>query len=233
VHQQDWCAAPGRISLSTTDPDPGSGVKLLIDFLPLLAFFGTYKIGRYFPDAGAALFAAILGPLDAPAALAHELTAVLLATMVAILASAVQLGWLALGRHPIRPSVWLSVVLILVFGGLTLWLRDEWFIKAKPTILDATFAVLLLGGRWLFGRNLLGMLLGEEIELPPAAWDRLLYAWSAFFVLMALANVYVAAHFSTDSWVDFKTFGSIGLTFVFSLATGVYVMRHMKPQGDA
>ena len=209
----------------------GTLLKLLLDLLPVFVFFITFRVAKKgFPDATTALVGTWLGTLEGATADRLELSAVILATLATIAATAVQIGWLMARRQRIKPSVWISAGLILVFGGLTVWLHNEWFIKWKPTILYWVFALVLGAGKLVWRRNLLGSLLSEEIGLPPRAWDQLLVAWVFFFFALGVANLLVAFNFDTDTWVDFKTFGLLGLTLVFSLGTGVFMSRHLAPE---
>jgi intracellular septation protein len=203
-------------------------MHLLIDLIPVFAFFGIFRFARAYPDLATGLLTPLIGPIHAPPALAHELPAILLATLATLLATVIQIGGLLLARRHVRPTVWVGAAIIVVFGGLTVWLQDETFIKWKPTILYWTFAGALGGGRLLFGRNLLGLMLGDDLQLPTLAWDRLLLAWTTFFLAMGAANLFVAFTMSTDAWVDFKTFGATGLTFVFSIVTALVLMRNAK-----
>jgi intracellular septation protein len=120
-----------------------------------------------------------------------------------------------------------------VMGGLTIWLRSETFIKWKPTLLywvmGAAFALAPL----LFGKNLLKVLLGEQLQLPDAVWQRLNGAWIGFFATMGAINLWVAYQFSTDIWVNYKLFGSLGLMLVFTIAQGLYLSRHLPDESAA
>ncbi len=203
-------------------------MKLLLDLLPVVVLFGVFRIAKSSPQTTQVWVTALFGTLPAAGQAAADIAPLILATACAMAATAVQITWLLLKKARISASVWLSAVLILVFGGLTVWLQNQWFIKWKPTILYWTFAAVLLGGQWIWRRNLLGTLLSSELELPAQAWNRLLVAWSVFFVVLGALNLLVAYRFSTDTWVDFKTFGMLGLTFAYSIATGVYVARHLK-----
>lgn len=204
-------------------------MKLLLDLLPVIVFFGAIRVAKYWPDATVALVAAWLGTLGGTADEQLDLSALIVASVCGILASLAQIGFLLSRKMPVKAPVWISAALIVVFGGLTVWLHNAWFIKWKPSILYWVFAVMLLGGRWIWKRNLLGALLSEELELPPAVWDRLMYAWAVFFLLLGAANIVVAYSWSTDVWVNFKTFGLLGLTLVFSVGTGVYMARYLAP----
>ena len=124
---------------------------------------------------------------------------------------------------------WLSLAIIAVFGGATLILHDDTFIKWKPTVLYGLFAAVLLVGRVAFGRNLIGALL-KDLTLPQAVWTRITWAWIAFFVFMGVANWYVAFHFSTDTWVNFKVWGAIVLFLLFAVGQALAVARHMPEQ---
>lgn len=209
-------------------------MKLLLDLLPVIVFFAAIRVAKGWPEATLALVTGWLGAIEGTPADQLDLAALIIASLCGILASVVQIAYLVSRRLPVKPPVWISAVLILVFGGLTVWLHNAWFIKWKPSILYWIFALVLLGGRWIWKRNLLGALLSQELSLPPRIWDRLMYAWAVFFLLLGTANIAVAYTWSTDAWVNFKTFGLLGLTLVFSIGTGIYMSRYLEheaPQG--
>jgi len=206
-------------------------VKLLFDLFPVAAFFIAYRIGKGFPEQSAALMAGLIGPVAATATF-PDLVAVIVATVVAIVATLIQVGWLlARGQH-VKPMLWLSAILIVAFGGMTIWLQNEVFIKWKPSLLYWSFALILVGGQLFFRRNLLASLLGSELKLTQPVWDRLLWLWAAFFAFLGAANLFVAYRFTTEQWVDFKTFGLIGITFAFVIGLGIYLNRHIKEPAD-
>jgi len=147
------------------------------------------------------------------------------ATAVAIAASVVQIAWFH-WRGTVSAIHWLSLVIIVVFGGATLVLRDETFIKWKPTVLYLSFGAILAAGKLVWRRDLLSVVM-KDIALPPPIWTRLTWSWVAFFGAMALANWYIAFHFPTETWVDFKVWGGIGLFLLFALAQGVLLARHV------
>lgn len=207
-------------------------MKLLFDLFPVVAFFIAYRLGKSFPEASAAIVAGTLGPVSATATF-PDLIAVIIATAIAIIATMIQVSWLLARRRPVKPMLWMSAILIAVFGGMTIWLQNEWFIKWKPTLLYWSFATILVGGYVLLRRNLLSALLGSELSLPASVWYRMLWMWAGFFVVLGAANLFVAYHFTTEQWVDFKTFGLIGLTFAFALGIGFYLSRHLKEAPDA
>jgi intracellular septation protein len=208
-------------------------MKLLFDLFPVILFFVAYKLGTSFPHEAGQLAATWLGALIASGRISDEQAPILLATAVAIVASLAQVGWLLLRGRRVEPMLWVSVGVIVVFGGATIWLNDETFIKWKPSILYALFAGSLVAGRVLWQRNFVRTLLGQQIELADAIWDKLLWVWSAFFVLLAVANLFVAYTFSTDTWVNFKLFGLMGLTLAFVIGIGVWLSQHIKEAPDA
>jgi intracellular septation protein len=151
------------------------------------------------------------------------------ATAVAIAASIVQIAWFRWKRGSVSTVHWISLAIIVVFGGATLLLQDETFIKWKPTVLYGVFGATLAIGRLAFGRNLLTYLM-KGVALPDPVWTRLTWAWVGFFAFMGVANWYVAFHYPTDTWVNFKVWGGIGLFLVFALVQGVWLSRHVAEE---
>jgi len=154
--------------------------KILFDLFPVIIFFVAYKIG----DANAEASRALMGSLGL-AMSASEKPGIYLATLVAIVASIGQIGWVKLRGHPVETMMWVSLGIIVVFGGATLWLHDESFIKWKPTVLYWLFGAIILGSM-LFGRNVIKGLMGTQMELPEPAWSRLNLSWGGFFIFMGL-----------------------------------------------
>lgn len=200
-------------------------MKFLFDLFPILLFFTAYKLGDANPETAAALLASLgldPGALNKPG--------LFLATLVAILATFGQIAWVWLRHRKVETMLWVSLVLIAVFGGATLLLHDELFIKWKPTVLYWLFALALGLAPVLFERNLIRLMMEKQVTLPEAIWTRLNLGWAGFFTFMGVANLYVAFSFSTDAWVNFKLFGSIGLMLFFILAQSLYLARHIKEQ---
>jgi intracellular septation protein len=204
-------------------------MKILFDFLPILLFFGTFKFTEH--DAqGAADFATrhfgflvsggVVGPTEGP---------VLLATLVVIVATLLQIGFLLVRGRKIDLMLWISLALVTVLGGATVWFHNETFIKWKPSVLYWAMAASFWISQLVFRKNLLQTLIGEQMHLPAEIWQRLNRAWIAFFGLMGVLNLFVAYSFSTAAWVNFKLFGALGLMLLFTLAQGVYLSRHIKP----
>jgi len=174
-------------------------MKLLIDFFPIILFFAAFKVWGIFT-----------------------------ATAVAIAATVAQIAYLRWRHGKVEPMQWLSLGVIVVFGGATLLSHSETFIKWKPTVLYWLMGGALLIGQLLFRKNLIRSLMGGQMELPDAAWRAMNWSWTGFFAVMGLVNLWVAYHFDTDTWVNFKLFGGIGLMFVFVIAQALYLSRFMK-----
>ncbi|HET9470167.1 MAG TPA: septation protein A [Usitatibacter sp.] len=173
-------------------------MKFLFDFFPLILFFVAFKFADIF-----------------------------VATGIAIAATLAQIGWSLLARHRIAAMQWTSLAVIVVFGGATLVLHDETFIKWKPTVLYWAGGGALLVGL-AFGRNLVKSIMGEDLALPEPVWSRLCVAWGVFFLFAGALNLFVAFRYSTDTWVNFKVWGGIGLFLVFALAQGVVLARYLS-----
>jgi intracellular septation protein len=148
------------------------------------------------------------------------------ATVVSLIASR-----FLFGRVPVMPLV--SGVVVLIFGGLTLWLQDELFIKLKPTIVNTIFASVLFGGLF-FGKSLLRYLFGDVFSLTDEGWRKLTFRWACFFVLLAVLNEFAWRLLSTDQWVTFKVFAIMPITMVFAIAQVGLLQRHAldKPEQE-
>ena len=173
-------------------------MKFLFDLFPVLLFFAAFKLADIY-----------------------------VATAGAIGATFLQIGLLAVLRRKIDTMLWVSLGIIVVFGGATLVLRDETFIKWKPTVLYWMFGGALAGAQ-LFGRNLIRSMLGTQMQLPDRVWRGLNWSWVAFFAFMGAANLLVAFNFSTDQWVNFKLFGGTGLMVLFVIAQAMFLARHIQ-----
>ena len=207
-------------------------MKLLLDFLPLILFFVAFKGAESNPDAAAAFATqhfgflvqgGIVGPQEAP---------VLLATVVVMLATLTQAAILKLRGKKIDLILWISLTLVVVLGGATIWFHNETFIKWKPTGLYWAMALTLWIAQAWFGKNLIQRMLGAELALPDAVWLKLNRAWVLFFAAMGVVNLYIAYHFSTSAWANFKVFGVTGLIVLFTLAQGLYLSKHLPAQEE-
>ncbi|GAD64284.1 putative intracellular septation protein A [Aquipseudomonas alcaligenes NBRC 14159] len=188
-----------------------AAVKQFIDFIPLILFFIVYKLDpRNVELAGQAF----------------ELGGIFSATAVLIISSILVYGTLFLVQRKLEKGQWLTLVACLVFGGMTLAFHSETFLKWKAPVVNWLFALGFAGSHFIGDKVLIQRVMGHAIQLPQAIWTRLNLAWIAFFVFSGCANLFVAFTFH-DIWVDFKVFGSLGMTVLFLVAQGVYLARHI------
>ena len=186
-------------------------LKFALELGPLVVFFFANSRGEWLAGKFPAL-AELGGPLFIATAL----------FMVATIA-ALSVSWALTRTLPIMPLV--SGLFVVVFGGLTLWLQNETFIKMKPTIVNALFATILLGGL-LFGRSLLGYVFNQAFKLDDDGWRKLTLRWGVFFLVMAVVNELVWRNFSTDFWAGFKVWATMPITMVFMLCQIPLLQRH-------
>ncbi|MBI5439235.1 MAG: septation protein A [Nitrosomonadales bacterium] len=178
-------------------------MKLLFDLFPVILFFIAFKIQGIY-----------------------------VATAVAIAATIAQIIWTKWRHGKVDTMLWVSFAIIAVFGGATLLLQDETFIKWKPTVLYWLFSAILLFSNLLFDKNMMRALLHEKIAMPLHVWHRLNLIWSLFFAALGFINLYVAFNYSTDDWVNFKLFGFTGLMVVFILAQSVWLAKYVDEKKE-
>ena len=176
-------------------------MKFLFDLFPVILFFVAFKFADIY-----------------------------VATGVAIAATFAQIGWLKMRGRKVEPMMWVTLAIIVVFGGATLLLQNETFIKWKPTVLYWLFAVVLAGAPLVAGKNLIRSVMGAQMQLPEPVWMKLNWSWAGFFAFMGAANLYVAYEYSTDTWVNFKLFGGMGLMLVFVIIQAIYLSRHIQEE---
>lgn len=178
-------------------------MKQLFDFIPLLVFFALYKLYDIYVATGALMVVTVL-----------------------------QMAFIWFRHRKLEKTQWLTLLLILVFGGFTLLFHDDVFIKWKVTVINLLFAGALLISQWGFNKPLIKQMLGKELQLPDLIWRRVNLAWAGFFALCAALNTYIAFHLPQDVWVNFKVFGLLGMTLVFTLLTVFYLYRHMPEEKE-
>ena len=203
-------------------------MKFLFDLFPVILFFGIFKWGESSPDAAQSIANQFLSSFISGGAVSAGQAPILLATAVAILATFAQIGYLMARRKKIEPMLWVSLAIIGVFGGATIYLNNDLFIKWKPTVLYWCFAIALIVSQMVWRKNLIRAMMGKQISLPEPVWDRLNLAWVAFFMSMGLVNLYVAFNFDTGIWVNFKLFGFTGLMFAFIIAQSLMLSKYLK-----
>lgn len=209
-------------------------MKLLFDFLPIILFFGAFKYADRNKEWAAAFASQHFGFLVSGGLVGADEAPVLLATVVVIVATLTQVAIILVRGKKVDTMLWVSLGLVTVLGGATIWFHNETFIKWKPSVLYWVMGLSFWLSQLVFRKNLLRALIGEQLSLPVGVWQRLNFAWVAFFAFMGLLNLYVAYSFSTDVWVNFKLFGGIGLMLLFTIAQGFYISRHVEPEtGEA
>ncbi len=174
-------------------------MKLLFDLFPIILFFAAFKLFGIFA-----------------------------ATATAIAATVLQIAWTKWRHGKVDTMLWVSFAIIAVFGGATLILHDETFIKWKPTILYWVFSLTLLFSNLLFGKNLMRTLLHDKLALPVKVWNHVNFAWSVFFAALGVVNLYVAFNYSTDTWVNFKLFGTTGMMLLFVLLQAMALSKYVE-----
>ena len=175
-------------------------MKQLFDFIPLIVFFTAYKMYDIY-----------------------------VATAVLIAATVIQYGLTLIVNRRLEKAQWFTVIAVLLFGGVTLALRDETFLKWKAPIVNWIFATVFLGSQFIGDKCLVERVMGNAIQLPKEIWSRLNLSWVVFFAITGTANYYVAFNHH-EYWVDFKVFGSLGITFLFMIFQTVYLFRHITPE---
>jgi intracellular septation protein len=208
-------------------------MKFLFDFFPVLLFFGVYKYGDNNQDWAHRMAVEFLGFLTAGGAVPASQSAILLATAAAIVATALQIAYLMARGRKIDTMLWLSLGVILVAGGATIYFHDETFIKWKPTILYWAFAVVLLVAQVFYRKNLMRSVMEAHLQLPDPIWNRVGYIWALFFVAMGLLNLlmaFVVFRADTSAWVSFKLFGFTGIFFAFTMIQAMMLSKYIKEE---
>jgi len=175
----------------------------IFEYLPLIIFFVFYKFGDVYWATGSL-----------------------------IVTSALQILYYIIKKQPIPKRNWIFFALIAVFGGLTIFFHDDTFLKWKVTIINGLFAVALLVSNTFFNKNLIKEMMGESLPLPDNIWGKLNVAWAIFFLTCAVLNIYIAYNFSLETWVNFKVFGLMGLTFVFAISTVLALYKYLPQDED-
>lgn len=173
-------------------------MKILVDFFPIVLFFAAYKLGDIYT-----------------------------ATLAAVVGAVIQVAYTWFRYRKFENMHLISLALIVVFGGATWYLRDPTFIKWKPTVLNWLFGVVFLGSQFVGDQPVIQRMMGKQLELPARIWKRLNLAWVVFFFAIGATNLYVAFNYPESTWVNFKLFGMLGLTFAFVIAQSLYLSRHM------
>ena len=176
-------------------------MKQFFDFIPLLVFFAVYKFYDIYAATGALMVVTVLQ---------------------------IAITWFTLRK--LEKMHLITLGMVLVFGGFTLFFHNDAFIKWKVTVINLLFSGALLVSQLVFKKPLIKQLLGKEMKLPDAIWNRINLAWSLFFALCAALNTWIAFTMSQELWVNFKVFGLLGMTLLFTVLTVVYLYRHLPAE---
>jgi intracellular septation protein len=191
-------------------------VKQIVDFIPLLLFFAVYKLEPRTVE---------LADLSVTVGGIFSATAVLIASSIIVYAA------LFLRQRRLEKGQWLTLGACLLFGGLTLALHSETILKWKAPVLNWLFALAFAGSHFIGEKPLIQRMMGHAVQLRSAQWAQLNVAWILFFLVCGSANLFVAFVYPSI-WVDFKVFGSLGLTLLFMAGQAVYLVRHMQPEPE-
>jgi intracellular septation protein len=201
-------------------------MKQLFDFFPILLFFIIYKFYLDLPDELILSVNSIFPFMSIQPGDARH--AIYLATLTAIVATAVQVALTALISKRVEKMHIITLILLVVFGGATLLLKDPVFIKWKPTAINWLFAIVFLGSQYIGEKPLVQRMMSHALEIDDfSVWKRLNLAWVTFFIFSGIANLIVAFNFSEEIWVDFKLFGLMGLTLLFVVGQAFYLARYI------
>lgn len=176
-------------------------MKFLFDLFPVILFFAMFKL--------AGIFAA---------------------TAAAMVATLAQIGWVKWRHGKVDGMLLASGAIVVIFGGATLLLHDETFIKWKPTVLYWMFALVLFAAELFWHKNLIRSMMQQQIRMPDSVWRKLNHAWAVFFTLLGVVNLYVAFHYPTNVWVNFKLFGATGLMLVFVILQSLLLSKYVKDE---
>lgn len=176
-------------------------MKFLFDYFPIICFFIAYKLYGIF-----------------------------VATAVTMAASLIQVSFFWLKNRRFEKTHIITLVLVMLLGGSTLIFHKEIFIKWKPSIIYWLFSVLLVGSQFIGEKPVIQRMLGDKISVPAKIWSRLNMMWAIFFALLGVLNLYVVYHFNTNSWVNFKLFGTLGITLVFVVIQAIYMSRYVEEE---
>lgn len=178
-------------------------MQSFLEFLPLVVFYVVWKFSDIYWATGSL-----------------------------ILMSALHVLFFIVQRKPVPTKAWIFFGLIAVFGGLTIYLQDDTFLKWKVTIINGVFALALVISQYVFKQNIIKKFLGESLSLPEKVWTNLNLSWAAFFAFCAILNLYVAFNFEQETWINFKVFGLTGLMIIFSISS-IFALYKYLPKEES
>ena len=206
-------------------------MKFLFDLFPLIAFFAAFKLGGMYEAATHDFVQQYLSGFVSGGLIKADQAPWILATLVGIVATACQVSYLLLRGRKVDGMLWLSLFIFVVFGGASIYLHDDFFLKWKPTLIYWLSGLALLIAHVGFKKNLIRKTMEAQVQLPDAVWNQLLAAWIIFFGAIGALNLFVAfVLYKGDmaAWVSFKSFGATGIFFAFIVAQTLFLAKHIK-----
>ena len=206
-------------------------MKFLFDLFPLIAFFAAFKLGGMYEAATHDFVQQYLSGFVSGGLIMADQAPWILATLVGIVATACQVSYLLLRGRKVDGMLWLSLFIFVVFGGASIYLHDDFFLKWKPTLIYWLSGLALLIAHVGFKKNLIRKTMEAQVQLPDAVWNQLLAAWIIFFGAIGALNLFVAfVLYKGDmaAWVSFKAFGATGIFFAFIVLQTLFLAKHIK-----
>lgn len=211
-------------------------MKFLFDFFPILLFFGVFKLAEIYKESALAIVTTYMGSMIAGGTIQADQAPIMLATVVAIVATTLQIIYVKARGRKVDGMLWVSFLIITVFGGLTIYFHNPTFIMWKPTIIYWVFAAAMLVAQFGFKKNLMRQAMEAQIKLPDEVWARIGLAWMLFFAVLGVVNLvaaFVVFKDNLSAWVSFKAFGITGIMFVFIIGQTLYLSKFIEEEEKA
>ncbi|MFP5391722.1 MAG: septation protein A [Gammaproteobacteria bacterium] len=211
-------------------------MKFLFDFFPILLFFAVFRYADGHQPWALGLVNSHLSGIVAGGAIAADQAPVMLATVVAIIATIIQIAWVKLKGRKVDGMLWVSFIIITVFGGLTVYFHDDTFIKWKPTIIYWVFALAMAIAQFGFRKNLVRQAMQAQLKLPDPVWDKVGLSWMVFFAVLGVLNLlmaFVVFKGNTSAWVSFKAFGITAIVFAFIVVQTLFLSKYIEVEEKA
>lgn len=208
-------------------------MKFLFDFFPILLFFGVFKAADLNKQGALALVTTYMSGMVAGGAIQADQAPVMIATVVAIIATVLQISYIKLKGRKVDAMLWISFIVITVFGGLTVYFHDDTFIKWKPTIIYWVFALAMAIAQFGFGKNMVRQAMQAQLTLPEAVWNKVGLSWMLFFLVLGCLNLlmaFVIFKGNTSAWVSFKAFGITGIVFAFIVVQTLFLAKYIEEE---
>ena len=203
-------------------------MKFLFDLFPVILFFVTFKWGESHALTAQAYANEYLSQFISGGITSIDVAPILLATAITLIASLSQIIYLLITRKKIDAMLWISFIIIMLFGGATIYFHSEAFIKWKPTVLYWCYGAAFFLAQFLFKKNLIKLALGSQMTLPEPIWGKLSFAWIAYFLIMGFVNLYVAFNFQTSTWANFKLISVVGIMPGFIILQSLFLSKYIN-----